>query len=109
MAIHIKTDMQSTLVNEETHPVFFNGGGDKGMTLKGMQSLVGGNIEILTMNPPVVIGDRTYTRLGINEEGKFSGLKFNQVATQIAKTNCKVAVDDIIVGDAILFEDQELN
>lgn len=107
MAIHIKTNSQSTLVNIQTHPQFFKGEGDRGMHLAAMQELVGGMIQIIRLKKPVVLDEQTYRILGMNEEGKLSGLKFNAVATRLAGDS--LSIGDIIVGDAILLTDEEAN
>lgn len=109
MAIHIKTNMQSTVVNEETSPESFNGDGDRGMNLAAMQKLVGGYVQIVWLNKPYLLDGVTYIAIGMNEEGKLSGLRFNAVATKIAKLFTSIAHDDVIVGDAILFERHELS
>lgn len=110
MAIHVQAKtMQSTIVNEETHPVLFNGDGDRGMALNGMQHLVGGMVQIVWLNKPYVLNGVTYIAIGMNEEGKLSGMRFNAVATKIAKMYTSIAHDDVIVGDAILFERHELS
>lgn len=109
MAIHIKANLQSTVVNEETNPEFFNGHGDRGMNLNIMQRLVGGFVQIVWLNKPYVLNGVTYIAIGMNEEGKLSGMRFNAVATKIAKLFTSIAHDDVIVGDAILFERQELS
>lgn len=105
MAIHIKTNHEATLVNQESHPQYFVGDGDRSMTLKAMQELVGGPVQIIRLKKPVVLDDLTYPVMGINEEGKFSGLKFNGVATRIASDSIRIG--DVIVGDAILFTNEE--
>lgn len=109
MAIHIKSNLQSTLITEETNPDFFNGDGDRGMNLKVMQKLVGGDVQIVFLNKPYLLNGVTYAALGMNEEGKLSGMRFNAVATKIAKLHTSIAHDDVIVGDAVLFERQELS
>lgn len=109
MAIHIQANLQSTLITEETHPDKFNGDGDSGMNLKEMQKLVGGDVQLVFLNKPYVLNGVTYVALGMNEEGKLSGLRFNAVATKIAKLHTSIAHDDVIVGDAVLFERKELS
>ena len=108
MAIHIKTDMLATVVNQQTNPDMFAGSGDGGMHLKAMRSLVGGDIQIISLKKPLIMDGVTYTCMGMNEEGKFSGLKINMVATKIAKEHTSIAHDDVIVGDAVLFEASEV-
>lgn len=105
MAVHIKTNSESTLVNIQTHPEYFKGEGDRGMHLKAMQELVGGPIQIIRLKKPVTLEEITYNIMGMNEEGKFSGLKFNAVATRLARES--LFHGDIIVGDAILLTDEE--
>lgn len=107
MAVHIKTNDQSTLINIQTHPQYFKGEGDRGMHLKAMQELVGGPIQIIRLNKPVVLDGETYRIMGMNEEGKFSGLKFNAVATRLAADS--LFIGDVIVGDAILLSDEEID
>ncbi|MNC75612.1 hypothetical protein D3C75_1271760 [compost metagenome] len=73
-----------------------------------MQKLVGGAVQIVWLNKPYSLDGKTYIAIGMNEEGKLSGLRFNPVATKIAKLYTSIAHDDVIVGDAIMFERQEI-
>lgn len=108
MALHVKVNMQTSLVNQETNPEMFNGDGDRGMSITSMQSLVAGDIQIIKLNKPVQVSGVNYVAMGVNEEGKFSGMKFNAVATRVAVEHSSVKHGDVIVGDAILFEAHEL-
>ena len=107
MPLHVKVNLQTTLVNEETNPDFFNGDDDKGLTLEAMQKMVGGYIQQIRLAKPVVVGDIRYVVLICNEEGKLSGLPFNAIATRIAKLDNSIMIGDVIVGDAILLTAQE--
>jgi hypothetical protein len=107
MAIHIKVNDQATLINEQTHPQFFVGDGDRSMTLKAMRELVGGDIQIIRLKKPIVLDELSYQVMGVNEEGKYSGMKFNGVATRIAASTGSIMIGDVIVGDAILFTNEE--
>lgn len=105
MAILVKTDNTSVLIDNKTNPGLFEG---DGMTLEAMQKLVGGDIQIIYLNHGVEVNGVLYTSMGMNEEGKFSGLKFNSTATIVAQEHSSIAIGDVIVGEAILFEQKEL-
>ena len=113
MALHVKTNLQTTIVNKTTNPDLFHSAdeecGDKAMTLKGMQSLVGGFIQLVNLRKPLVVENMTYTAMIINEEGKLSGLPFNAIATRLAKIDGSIAADDVIVGEAILLQVGEID
>lgn len=108
MAILVKVNLESTLVNETTNPEFFHGDDDHGMTLEAMQKLVGGDIQVIAMKNTLTVDDRHYSFMGFNEEGKFSGFKQNSLATDIGHKYTGIAKDDFIVGDAVLFEQHEV-
>lgn len=113
MALHVKTNLQTTIVNKITNPDFFYSedaeDGDIGMTLPAMQKLVGGFIQVVNLRKPVVVEGIPYVHLIINEEGKLSGLPFNSIATKIAKLDASISAGDVIVGEAILLERGEIN
>ena len=113
MALHIKTNLQTTVINKTTNPDYFYAedaeDGDIGMTLPAMQKLVGGFIETVRLAKPVVVEKVSYAWLVINEEGKLSGLAFNAIATKLAKLDNSIGISDVIVGDALLLEHGEIN
>lgn len=113
MALHIKTNLQTTLINKTTNPDYFYSedaeDGDVGMTLPAMQKLVGGFIEVVTLQKPLDVEGVKYAYLVINEEGKLSGLPFNSIATRLAKLDNSIGISDVIVGEAILLERGEIN
>lgn len=113
MALHVKTNLQTTPVNKTTNPDYFYGedleDGDAGMTLPAMQKLVGGYIQVVNLRKPIVVEGITYVHLVVNEEGKLSGLPFNAIATRLAKLDASISVGDVIVGEALLLERGELN
>ena len=67
--------------------------------LEFLQGLVGGNIEIVGVD-----SWRGHTGMVINEEGKLNGLPWNQTASEIFNNPY-----DVIVGDAIMFKDGEID
>jgi hypothetical protein len=83
-------------------PAYFT---DNAMNLKAMQDLVGGYIECVALNPPVVELGATFVYMIVNEEGKLDGLPVNRAATDIAHAHGLQG--DYIVGPAILLEDHE--
>lgn len=87
MATLIKTDCT---VEDITIP--------KKNQLEFLQDKVGGMIEIVGIKYKKFIG------MIVNEEGKINGLPFNSLATKIYN-----ASNDVIVGDAIIFEDGEID
>uniref|UniRef100_A0AAU6W0M1 DUF3846 domain-containing protein n=1 Tax=Pseudomonas phage Nican01 TaxID=3138540 RepID=A0AAU6W0M1_9CAUD len=109
MALHVRTNLQTTIVNATTNPELFHNDGDAGMTLEGMQKLVAGYIQVVNLRKPVVVEGVPYLHMVINEEGKLSGLPFNSIATKIAKLDSSIAAGDVIVGEAILLERGEIN
>jgi hypothetical protein len=68
-------------------------------TLEEMQRMVGGHIEALRL------GDGTI--LWLNEEGKLYGLPFNPIANELAHLGSDIALDDYVVGNAILATAEE--
>lgn len=113
MALHINTNLQTTLVTKETNPAYFYSedaeDGDFGMTLPAMQQIVEGFIEVVRLKKPLVVENVTYKFMVINEEGKLSGKKFNAIATRLAKLDGSIAVSDVIVGEALLLQEGELS
>jgi hypothetical protein len=109
MALHVKVNLQTTIVSINTNPELFHNDGDIGMTLEGMQKLVGGYIQVVNLRKPVVVEGITYLHMVINEEGKLSGLPFNAIATKIAKLDNSIDFSDVIVGEAILLQRGEIN
>lgn len=69
------------------------------MTLAEMQDAVGGPIEIILLNPAVM--------LIVNEEGKLKSLPINIPATVLYQDLCHTT--DVIVGDAILANKGEVD
>lgn len=67
-------------------------------SLREMQDLVGGYIEVLWLKNGNV--------LVVNEEGKINGLSCNEKATQLIQEN---GINDLIVGNAILMESKYLD
>ena len=78
-------------------PVKFEG--DK-PTLKEMQEIVGGYIQIipLTRDKSVVL----------NEEGKLNQLSVNEQATQLARQESALIEGDCIVGDCLVIDNKLL-
>lgn len=109
MALHVRTNLQTTIVNKTTNPELFHSDGDEGMTLEGMQKLVNGYIQVVNLRKPVVVEGVRYAHMVINEEGKLSGLPFNAIATKLAKLDSSISAGDVIVGEAILLERGEIN
>ncbi|ATW58049.1 hypothetical protein CNR34_00116 [Pseudomonas phage nickie] len=113
MALHVKTNLQTSLVNKATNPDYFYSedaeDGDAGMTLPAMQKLVGGFIQVVNLRKPLVVEGISYVHLVCNEEGKLSGLAFNAIATRLAKLDNSISVGDVIVGDVLLLERGEIN
>jgi hypothetical protein len=104
MAIHLKTNLQSTLLNPIVQPDHFAG---KALKLESAQKLVGGYVQNVSLKKPFLFNGVIYTALLMNEEGKFSGAEFNKLATEIAKKDNSIHHGDIVVGDAILIEEGE--
>ena len=77
-------------------------GANAAFTLKEMQTLVGGLIELVYLDPN---GDRA---LVVNEEGKVDDLPFNQLATDLATEAHALIFGDVIVGDAVLVTNAEM-
>lgn len=108
MAIHVKTNDESTLINRENAPQRFHTD-DRGMREGSIRGLVGGEVFTLhALKKPLVVDGKTYVLLAVNAETGFSGLPFNQVATNIYTKNCCGKIGSIIVGDAVLFEAGEV-
>lgn len=108
MAIHVKTNLCSTLVSPQTHPQFFPVE-EEGMSLEGMQSLVGGMVEVHKLIKPLEVDGIVYSFLGMNEEGKFSCQQVNTTATQIAHNHAGFPKCNVVVGDCVLFQAAELS
>ena len=90
MALLIKTDGSTTMV---TIP--------KKNQLEFLQGLVGGYIEIVGIK---ALRFKGHTGMVINEEGKLNGLPLNKIASEIFNNPY-----DVIVGDAIIFKDGEID
>lgn len=65
--------------------------------LRTLQKLVGGYIECLYVGDKIMV---------VNEEGKLQGLPVNKRATEIALKN---GINDIIVGDVVLCNPDEID
>lgn len=113
MALHIKTNLQTTKVTKETNPDYFYSedaeDGDVGIILPALQKVVEGFIEVVRLNKPLVVEGISYTKMVINKEGKLSGKKFNAIATRLAKLDGSIAASDVIVGEALLVQEGEIN
>lgn len=70
---------------------------DKDTQLRTLQKLVGGYIECLYVGDKIMV---------VNEEGKLRGLPVNKRATEIALKN---GINDIIVGDVVLCNPDEID
>jgi hypothetical protein len=66
--------------------------------LEELQKIVGGYIEVLTLDKRLI--------MIINEEGKLSGLESNPSATKIWQDLYET--DDYIAGDALVCKSEEL-
>lgn len=71
----------------------------KSFTLEELQTLVGGDIELVYPLIPKKI-------LVVNEEGKLKGMAYNREATKVARSGLKP--DDLIVGPALLCSMKEV-
>lgn len=113
MALHINTNLQTTLVTKLTNPDFFHVGDNLdpnyGFKLDALQKIVEGYIEVVTLKKPLIVENVAYKFMVINEEGKLSGKKFNAIATRLAKLDGSIAADDVIVGEALLLQEGELS
>lgn len=69
--------------------------GETGLSLAAKQKLVGGYIEVVTLNDDGMV-------LVINEEGKLREMERNDEATKLALNNQAIFEGDYIAGDAIL-------
>jgi hypothetical protein len=90
-----------------THEVIIHPNGDTtyvdpkngtDFSLEELQSIVGGDIEILNIPDYGEIHDRIFV---INEEGKLNGLEYNEYATVMARMNGTITLDDYFVGDVL--------
>lgn len=115
MALHVKTNLEITVINKVINPEMFHdleeGAFEQqyGMKLEVMQKLVGGDIQMVVLKKPVVLEGVRYVAMIMNEEGKLSGMRFNAVATKLAKLDNSIMADDVIVGDVVLLEHLEMN
>ena len=68
-------------------------------TLKEMQAIVGGDIELVFLNETEI--------MVVNEEGKINDLAYNSAATRIFKEN-HPSVLDYIVGDVLVCDNKQI-
>ncbi len=66
----------------------------KEFELEEIQALVGGYIEIISLNESEV--------MVVNEEGKLLGLPINRKASQKAWRSRAIALSDYVVGDVVI-------
>lgn len=71
----------------------------KGFTLKELQELVQGSIEVIPLG--------TKSLMVINEDGKILELPYNEKATQIYRTY--YTTNDFIVGDVLICNSKDVN
>ena len=68
--------------------------------LDELQEFVGGYIEIVYLdNGQMMV---------VNEEGKLEGLPYNPLATMIVASKCKYLSGDIIVGDVLVCDGNQV-
>ena len=68
-------------------------------TLKEMQAIVGGDIELVFLNETEI--------MVVNEEGKINDLAYNSATTRIFKEN-HPSVSDYIVGDVLVCDNKQI-
>ena len=82
-----------TLIKTDTSVVNVVPKNGKTFSLKELQELVGGNIELLVLP--------TGKEMYLNEDGKSLGLPVNSKATKLART-AGIALWDQVLGDVVL-------
>jgi hypothetical protein len=94
------TNQQKNMKTTNFSPTIYRAGGSqepaapankKDFTLKELQAIVGGYIEMVFLNNGQI--------MVVNEEGKLEGLPLNVRATEIIRRNGK---EDTIVGDVLV-------
>jgi hypothetical protein len=104
MALVIRTNQDMGLIDPARLPEMYSE--DAGLKLEIMQKLVAGSIEAIYLGAGVNVNDTVYHWMVINEEGKLKGLPLNAFATKIFRGCCNP--DDVIVGVAILLQEDEM-
>lgn len=87
------------IITETSKVIRVMGQGDR-CTLADMQSAVGGYIEIVCLGD-VLPGGRTLDMV-INDDGKYSGMARNALATVLAQNAEAIFPDDYIAGPALM-------
>lgn len=86
--------------NSEKHKIFPNNG--KRFTLKELQTMIGGNIEIVKITHPAIRSTPTeYFILIVDEDGIMKGLQQNN--------NASILADQMIVGKVLLCKNTEID
>ncbi len=106
MALHVQTDMRSSLVNTQATPAMFERNGS--LTLEAMQTLVGGFIQVVNLKHHINVDGKVYVAMGMNEDGGQMGLPRNVIATDIGVKYGVIQKGHAIVGNVVLFEAAEL-
>lgn len=74
--------------------------------LEWLQAQVGGYLEQIRLHPPVEFNGKRYDGMMLNEDGKIEQLQINAIATSIAIKGG--LINDVIVGDVILYSEGEI-
>ncbi|MGO2305998.1 MAG: DUF3846 domain-containing protein [Providencia sp.] len=98
MAIILHANNSTTIISPELGNEF---------TLGELQGYVGGYIQTIDFNEPVIIDGTEYSTIVIDEDGKYKKYPTNTTATQYAKN--ELFDDDFLVGDVIFLKDGEIS
>ncbi|EKT55499.1 DUF3846 domain-containing protein [Providencia sneebia] len=98
MAIILHANNSTTIITPEFGNEFM---------LAELQEYVGGYIQTIDFNEPVIIDGTEYSTIVIDEDGKHKKYPINTTATQYAKN--ELFDDDFLVGDVIFLKDGEIS
>lgn len=106
MAFLVKADRTTQVVLADDLPASKGNGGE--FDLNDIQDFVGGYIQHVLLNPPLVIDGREYVHLLCDEEGKRKAYPINYIANGYL-LGTRLDSSDCVVGDVLLLEQHELS
>lgn len=106
MALLIKTDRTTTVINADDLPNSKDNNGE--LSLNDIRAFIGGYVQLVPLNPPLIITGKRYVYLLCDEDGKWKKYPKNTIATDFL-AGTRIASDDQVVGDVLLIEHHEIS
>jgi len=79
------------------------------VSMSRLRNWIGGWVELITLRKPVEVDGKTYKYLICNEEGKLLNLPANTRASQYILMSESLGLNGLIVGNAVLLEEWEID